>query len=80
MTDRYRDGDHAVICDRTGFRVYASQAKREWNGLLVREQSWEPRHPQDTIRGVPERSRVTDPRPRQANRFLGTNEVTRDDL
>ena len=38
--------DYAVgICQRTGFKVPASQLKQEWTGLLVREASWEPRHP-----------------------------------
>lgn len=38
--------DYAVgICQRTGFKVKASELIREWNGLWVRRQSAEPRHP-----------------------------------
>lgn len=40
------EAEYAVgICQRTGFKVPAHQLQREWTGLLVREQSWEPRHP-----------------------------------
>ena len=57
------------ICDRTGFRVPAGTLKKEWNGLMVRPESWESRHPQDLIRGRPERDGGS-PRPEQADRFI----------
>jgi len=59
----YRDGDHLVRCDRTGFTVYASETVREWNGLRVRRDVWEPRHPQEFARSIPDRQGVTDARP-----------------
>lgn len=38
--------EYAVgICQRTGFKVKADELVEEWTGLLVRRQSWEPRHP-----------------------------------
>ena len=38
--------DYAVgICQRTGFKVKASDTVREWTGLIVRSQSCDPRHP-----------------------------------
>jgi hypothetical protein len=51
MADLYRPGDHYVICDRTGFKVRASETQREWTGARVRRQSFEARHPQDFVRG-----------------------------
>ena len=36
-----------AICDRTGFTLPASKLKKTWDGLWVRKESWEPRHPQD---------------------------------
>lgn len=47
----YIPGDHWVECSRCGFDCRASQAKKEWNGLVVCPKCWEPRHPQDFIRG-----------------------------
>lgn len=49
---RYKHGDWYVICDRTGFKIKASEARREWNGLLVHKSVWEPRHPQDFVKGT----------------------------
>lgn len=46
----YRPGDYYVTCDRTGFKVLASKARKEWTGALVRNESWEARHPQDFVR------------------------------
>lgn len=58
------------ICDRTGFRVPAGELAKEWNGAMVRRQSWEPRHPQDFVRGRAEKAGGS-PRPEQADRFIG---------
>lgn len=74
----YVDGDVWVLCDRTGMKVRMSQTRKEWNGLRVRKESWEPRHPQDFVRGVPDDQRVADARPESADTFLTTNQVTRD--
>lgn len=76
----YRPGRHLVVCDRTGFVIYDDDARKEWNGLLVRSESWEPRHPQDFVRGRVDRQTVPDPRPRPNDVFLDTNDVTVGDL
>jgi len=76
----YDPGDYNIICDRTGHKIKRSQARKEWNGLLVRKESWEPRHPQDKTKGRPDRQSVPDPRPPQTQRFLGATEVTASDL
>lgn len=69
---RYIPGDFWRVCDRSGFEIRRSEARREWNGLLVRDKDWEPRHPQDFVRGVPDHQNVSDPRPRPADRRAGT--------
>lgn len=76
----YRPGDHNVVCDRTGFKLKRSQCRKEWNNLVVRKESWEPRHPQDFLRVRPDRQDVADPRTRQDPVFLATNEVKAEDL
>lgn len=40
----------AAICDRCGFRFKSTQLRKEWQGLMVCKECWEPRHPQDFVR------------------------------
>jgi hypothetical protein len=41
-----------VICDRCGFKFKAGELRRTWDGLWVCREDWEPRHPQDYVKGV----------------------------
>src|SRR5205807_1305317 len=58
------------ICDITGFRCLASRTRKQWNGLIVRNESFEARHPQDFVKGVADQQAVPEPRPRPAERFI----------
>jgi len=54
--DTFRHGQWAAICDRCGFRFYSSQLRREWTGLRTcsgggTNNCFEPRHPQEFVRG-----------------------------
>lgn len=77
---RYRHGDHNVICDQSGFKVKASQTMKRWDGMRVRITDWEPRHPQDFVKGKRDRQAVSDPRPEGTDTFLTENQITKDDL
>lgn len=79
-TSYYKAGDWNVICDRTGFKMKRSECRKEWNGLLVRKQSWFRRHPQDIPPHVPKTSIPRDPRVQGEFKFVTTNQVTVDDL
>lgn len=68
----YKPGSFYRICDRTGFAVRAERTKKEWTGLLVRDRSFEMRHPQDFVRGRIDPQVVPDPRPRQPNTFVSS--------
>lgn len=46
------DGDWNAICDSCGRKFKASQLKLRWDGFRVCKDDWEPRHPQDFVRGV----------------------------
>lgn len=48
-------------CPRCSFVIYASDARKEWTGLYVCPECWDPRHPQDFVRGVPDNQRPTGP-------------------
>jgi hypothetical protein len=70
-------GDHYKICDRTGFKIRAKRTTREWTGRIVRNESWEPRQPQDFVWGVVDDQTVPEPRPRQTpDTFIGPFQTT----
>lgn len=48
----YVIGDWNAICDDCGWEYKASQLKSRWDGLRVCYRCWEPRQPQDFVRGV----------------------------
>lgn len=69
----YRPGDFLRDCDRCGETVYASETRKQWDGLIVCAIGcFEERHPQDFVRGRVDRQNVPDPRPPGVNRFVGT--------
>jgi hypothetical protein len=67
----YIPGDHWRICDVCGFRYRASQTFKRWDGLITCSEDWEPRHPQDFVRGRKDRQNAPDPRSEQVDTFLG---------
>lgn len=73
-------GTWTTVCDRTGFRLLNTQCRFEWNGLLVFDQVWEIRQPQDYLKGIPDDQSVPYARPMQEPTFLTVNQVTPGDL
>lgn len=68
-------------CMRCGFIRGRSKMRKEWTGLLVCEDTcWEPKHPQMSLRGVPDNQTVPWTRPPPEPVFLTANQVTADDL
>lgn len=80
MEKRGRSGDYNVICDYSGFKVFAKDCRMTWDGFLVRKDLWEPRQPQDFVKGVKDKQSVPIARPEADDNFLTANEVTSDDL
>jgi hypothetical protein len=65
-------GGRYNICQRTGFKVLPGELLQEWNGLLVRPESFEARHPQDFVRSKAERQ--TGPQnPEPDDTFISTS-------
>jgi len=58
-------GKHAWgISDRSGFRYRLRDMKKEWNGMLVGPDEYEPKHPQiDPVRPGADAIALKDPRP-----------------
>jgi hypothetical protein len=72
----WHQGDHWNICDECGRKRLASDTRKRWDNVIVcSDTCWEPRHPQDLIRGVPDNPAVQDARPRVADVFLFPGEV-----
>ena len=67
----YAKGDWNCICDRCGRELKASQLRKEWDNLMVCVECWEPRQPQDFVRGVPDRIGVPWARPEAQDQFIG---------
>lgn len=52
------------ISDRSGFRYRLRDMRKEWNGLLVGKDEWEPKHPQlEPLRVSPDAQALRNPRP-----------------
>lgn len=47
----YEPNNHWAICDVCGFAYRAKELRMSWDGLAVCEKDYEPRHPQDFVRG-----------------------------
>lgn len=66
-------GTNNVICDRCGDKLKSDQVREEWTGLYVCNTCWEPRHPQDLIKGIPDDQNVEISRPEAPDVELDTS-------
>jgi hypothetical protein len=57
-SDKFVLGEWNAICDTCGFKFKASKLRDTWDGWKVCEKCWEPRHPQDFVRGKVDKQRV----------------------
>ena len=67
----FRPGSFYRVDDRTGFPTRAEYTRKQWNNLIVDEKVWEPRQPQDLVRGVKDQQSVQDARPLAPAQFVG---------
>lgn len=56
-------GNYNALCDSCGRKFKANQLKRRWDGLMVCEEDYELRHPQDFLRVQKEQIAVPWARP-----------------
>lgn len=76
----YKSGDFYCICDYSGFKIRRSEARKTWDGFLVRSDFWEPRQPQDLVRGTRDKISVPDARGESVDVFVSDNQVKPEDL
>jgi hypothetical protein len=67
----WRQGDHLVTDDVTGFTIFASESQKQWDGAITHNRNFETRHPQDLIRARRERPGVPNARPQPPDTFIG---------
>lgn len=83
-TTKFVMGAWKAQCDRCGKTRKSFELRKEWNGLRVcGDTCWEPRHPQDLLRGKVDRQTPpwTRPEPPEIDVSPGSgNEVSADDL
>lgn len=81
-SDGLRLGDWKAQCDRCGFTYYASELRKEWTNLRVCSECYEPRNPQDFLKGKADRQAPPWSRPEsEIDVSIGSgNEVSADDL
>lgn len=48
----YKPGSWNAFCDGCGRVFKAEELQLDWKGLMMCPRDWEPRHPQDFVRGV----------------------------
>lgn len=82
--DVYIKGLWNVLCDDCGTKYKSNQVRKDWQGLYLCDgadtnQCWNPRHPQDHVRGKRDNQRVPFVRPQGEIVYLETNEIKRED-
>lgn len=76
--DTYEHGTNNGLCMRCGFKFKFSELRRTWDNLWVCSKDWEPRQPQDFVRGVPDNQSVPAASPEGADEFVA--DITPDAL
>jgi len=66
----YVRGSWNCICESCGRLVKAGELRQRWDGFMVDEQCWEPRQPQDFVRGVADYQAPPFTRPEQSDSFI----------
>jgi len=79
-TPSWQPGDPWIICDRCGFAIRMSASRKTWEGLRVCPEDWEPRQPQDFVRGRIDQQAIIDGRPEPAVLYLSPGDVTEGSL
>jgi len=66
---RYDKGEWSVLCDVCGRKFRNQDLRQRWDGLKTCSDDWEPRQPQDFVRGVADYQAPVWTRPEPADQF-----------
>lgn len=73
---RFDSGDWKAICDSCGREFKASHLRKRWDGFMVCPDDWEPRQPQDFVRGVADVQAPPWTRPEVSDTFIAATTAT----
>ena len=76
QADFLRVGDYNAICDVCGRKFKFSRLRQKWDNTWACEQDWEPRQPQDYLKGIKDNMSVPLSRPDPPNLFIQDVTVT----
>ncbi len=76
----YIPGDNYFLCPVCGFKKRVSEGRRRWDNEFVCVNDWEPRHPQEFVRGRADKMLPAITRPEPADVFIDVGDVTPEDL
>jgi len=76
QADFLRVGDYNAICDVCGRKFKFSRLRQKWDNTWACEQDWEPRQPQDYLKGIKDNMSVPLSRPDPPALFLDELIVT----
>lgn len=68
--DFFKDGEWNVIDPISGKKLKSSKMRRRWDGQMISEETLDPRHPQDFVRGVPDNQSVPFAYPEPTDQFV----------
>ena len=71
--DFYQSGGWNVVCYECGRKRKAAQMRRHWEGYWVCPEHWEPRQPQDFVRGMQDEQTPPWTQPMPADTFVPFN-------
>ena len=66
----YQPGNWKVICDVCGRQYKSYELQMRWDGVMVCSGDWEPRQPQDFVRGIPDTMRTPWSRVEPEDQFI----------
>ena len=75
MDNRLELGTWNAICDVCGFKHKANELKKRWDGLMVCEKDYEPRHISDLYKAPVENQWIPWSRPQGTDTFITVNTV-----
>lgn len=81
MNNTLEIGKWNVICDRCGSKQKSDEVTKTWDGLIVckpekKAGCFEPRHPQDFVRSVPDEQKVAFTRPESTDQFVSVTYIS----
>ena len=66
----WKSGQWNALCDVCGMKFKSTELRARWDGLMVCEQDWETRHPQELIRPIQDQNKLPWTRPEPQDTFI----------